>query len=154
MSNPADRTASPGRFRNGAHHGGCMSPQATPAPPTASSARPIARVSGDELVVLFTDIEGSTRLWEQYPDRMAPALACHDALVRAVVEAHHGTLVKMIGDGAHAVFDDARDALLAALRLQQSVVDPAVLMRNIAKARDALGDSAFAALESAGRALS
>ena len=125
MSNPGDRTASAGRFRNGAYHGRCMSPQATPDPPTASSARPVASATGDELVVLFTDIEGSTRLWEQHPDRMAAALACHDALVRTLVEAHHGTLVKMIGDGAHAVFDDAHDALLAALQLQQSVVDPA-----------------------------
>ena len=125
MSNPAGRTASAGRFRNGAYHGRCMSPQATPGPPTTSSVRPVASATGDELVVLFTDIEGSTRLWEQHPDRMAAALACHDALVRAVVGAHHGTVVKMIGDGAHAVFDDARDALLAALQLQQSVADPA-----------------------------
>ncbi len=61
---------------------------------------------------LFTDIEGSTRLWEREPERMQPALASHDALIRIVVESHHGTVVKMIGDGVHAVFDDALDAVV------------------------------------------
>ena len=37
---------------------------------------------------LFTDIEGSTQLWEQDPERMSAALAGHDALARAAVEGH------------------------------------------------------------------
>jgi class 3 adenylate cyclase len=37
---------------------------------------------------LFTDIEGSTRLWEQYPDAMRTALARHDALLRHAIEAN------------------------------------------------------------------
>jgi len=76
------------------------------------------------ITFLFTDIEGSTRLWEQEPGRMQPALARHDALCRAVVEASHGTVVKMIGDGMYAAFDDPSDALRAALALQLSLVDP------------------------------
>jgi class 3 adenylate cyclase len=51
---------------------------------------------------LFTDIEGSTRLWEQEPERMRPALARHDAIAKAAVERHHGAIVKMAGDGVHA----------------------------------------------------
>ena len=39
---------------------------------------------------LFTDIEGSTRRWEERPDEMRAALAEHDALVRAAVEAGGG----------------------------------------------------------------
>ena len=74
--------------------------------------------------VLFTDIEGSTRLWERDPERMRPALACHDAIARAAVEAHRGTVVKTTGDGIHAVFDDPLDAVEAALRLQQALEDP------------------------------
>ncbi len=74
---------------------------------------------------LFTDIEGSTRLWEHEPERMQPALASHDALIRIVVESHHGTVVKMIGDGVHAVFDDALDAVAATLQLQHALADPA-----------------------------
>lgn len=74
---------------------------------------------------LFTDIEGSTRLWEQEPERMQPALARHDLLCRAAVEASHGRVVKMIGDGMYAAFDDPSDALRATLALQSALVDPA-----------------------------
>ena len=74
---------------------------------------------------LFTDIEGSTRLWEEDPERMRPALARHDALVRSAVEAHRGVIVKMTGDGVHAAFDDPLDAFNATLEIQEALADPA-----------------------------
>jgi class 3 adenylate cyclase len=64
---------------------------------------------------LFTDVEGSTRLWEEFPDAMRGALARHDALVQDVVAAHDGYLVKTTGDGVHAAFATARSAIDAAL---------------------------------------
>jgi predicted ATPase/class 3 adenylate cyclase len=72
---------------------------------------------------LFTDIEGSTRLWEEQPERMRPALARHDAIARAAVEGHRGQVVKMTGDGLHAAFDDPLDALVATLQLQMKLLD-------------------------------
>lgn len=72
---------------------------------------------------LFTDIEGSTRLWEQEPDRMRPALARHDAIARASVEAHGGEIVKMTGDGLHAVFGDPLDAVRATVELQVAMLE-------------------------------
>ncbi len=74
---------------------------------------------------LLTDIEGSTRLWEEEPGRMPEALSRHDALVRGAVAAHRGTIVKMAGDGVHAAFDDPLDAIAATLEIQQSLADPA-----------------------------
>ena len=74
---------------------------------------------------LFTDIEGSTALWEQEGARMSQALAAHDALARTAVESRHGTVVKTTGDGVHAVFDEALDALAATVDLQQALADPA-----------------------------
>jgi predicted ATPase/class 3 adenylate cyclase len=73
---------------------------------------------------LFSDIEGSTRLWEQQPERMRPALARHDAISRAAVLRHRGTIVKMTGDGVHAAFDDPVDALASVLELQQELAAP------------------------------
>ena len=73
---------------------------------------------------LFTDIEGSSRLWEQEPERMRPALERHDAITRSAVEGNRGTVVKMIGDGVHAVFADPLDAVGASLQLQQALADP------------------------------
>jgi len=72
---------------------------------------------------LFTDIEGSTRLWEQEPERMRLALKCHDAIARRAVEEHAGTVVKTMGDGLHATFDDPLDAVSAAMELQQALSD-------------------------------
>src|SRR5437899_5322662 len=73
---------------------------------------------------LFTDIEGSSQLWEREPERMQGAVACHDALIRTAVESHRGRVVKMLGDGVHAVFDDPRDAVSAAVDLQLALADP------------------------------
>lgn len=72
---------------------------------------------------LFTDIEGSTRLWEQQPERMRTALAYHDAVVRSTVQAHGGEVVKMTGDGVHAAFADPMSALLATVQLQMAMLD-------------------------------
>jgi predicted ATPase/class 3 adenylate cyclase len=73
---------------------------------------------------LFTDIEGSARMWEEDPERMRPALARHDAIARSAVEKHRGVVVKMTGDGLHAAFEDPLDALGATLELQQALADP------------------------------
>jgi predicted ATPase/class 3 adenylate cyclase len=78
------------------------------------------------VAILFTDIEGSTLLWEQDGARMSQALAAHDALVRRAVEGHHGTVVKTTGDGMHAVFADSLNALSATVDLQKALADPAV----------------------------
>ena len=64
---------------------------------------------------LFTDLEGSTRLWEEQPEAMKSALARHDASLRAAVEAHGGHVVKGTGDGLHAVFATADAAVEAAI---------------------------------------
>ena len=74
---------------------------------------------------LFTDIEGSTQLWEREPARMESALARHDALARSAAEKHRGSVIKMTGDGMCAAFDDPRDGLAAALEFQQALADPA-----------------------------
>ena len=60
---------------------------------------------------LFTDIERSTQLWESAPDAMRSALERHDALGRTTIEANGGYIVKTTGDGVHAAFDRAGDAL-------------------------------------------
>lgn len=73
------------------------------------------------LTFLFTDIEGSTRLWEQHGDAMRAALAQHDELLRHGVEAQGGTVVKTMGDGVLAVFDEPAFALAAATGTQRAL---------------------------------
>src|SRR6266849_2203737 len=70
---------------------------------------------------LFTDIEGSTTRWEQYPEAMRAALARHDALLRSVILAHGGFVFKMVGDAVYAAFAVPTDAVSAALAAQHAV---------------------------------
>ena len=63
----------------------------------------MAGPSGD-VTLLFTDIEGSTRLWETHPDAMATALQRHDAVLRQVIGAHEGYVFKTVGDAFCAAF--------------------------------------------------
>jgi class 3 adenylate cyclase len=76
------------------------------------------------ITFLFTDIEGSTRLWEQQPEAMEAALARHDALAADAIQRHEGTLVKHRGEGdsLFAVFARAADAVAAAVALQQALI--------------------------------
>lgn len=70
---------------------------------------------------LFTDIEGSTRLWEARPEAMRLALERHDAIVRSCIEAHGGRVFKTIGDAFCSAFSDAPGALRAALAAQEQL---------------------------------
>src|SRR5258708_27511790 len=70
---------------------------------------------------LFTDIEGSTKLWEHYPEAMKSALARHDTILRQAIEANQGVYVKTTGDGCHAVFASAEHGVLAASDAQRAI---------------------------------
>jgi predicted ATPase/class 3 adenylate cyclase len=69
---------------------------------------------------LFTDLEGSTRLWEEHPDEMRGVLARHDEILRDAVASHDGQIVKTTGDGVHAVFADPQAAITAAVAAQET----------------------------------
>jgi predicted ATPase/class 3 adenylate cyclase len=73
------------------------------------------------ITFLFTDIEGSTQLWEQHPDAMRLALARHDSFLRAAIETNRGYVFKTIGDAFCAAFENATDAVDAAIMAQQSL---------------------------------
>jgi class 3 adenylate cyclase/predicted ATPase/tetratricopeptide (TPR) repeat protein len=70
---------------------------------------------------LFFDIEGSSQLWERYPEEMKVALARHDALLCQIVENHGGSVVKTTGDGAYVVFAAATNALASVVAFQQAL---------------------------------
>lgn len=70
------------------------------------------------LVFVFTDLEASTRLWEQYPGRMGQALAIHDEILRRSVAENDGTVVKATGDGLMATFSRMADAVAACIEAQ------------------------------------
>ena len=88
-----------------------------PVPPLARRAE----LPSGTVTFLFTDIEGSTRLWESAPEAMRKALGRHDEILRWVAEAHGGFVFATGGDGFAAAFQRGGDALEAALRAQQQL---------------------------------
>jgi predicted ATPase/class 3 adenylate cyclase len=71
--------------------------------------------------LLFSDIEGSTRLWEEHREAMAAALARHDEIMDRSVTDAGGTVLKTTGDGIIATFPQPLDGVRAAVSLQQSL---------------------------------
>jgi class 3 adenylate cyclase len=74
------------------------------------------------LTFLFTDIEGSTKLWENNAPAMQASLARHDELLRLAIEERGGYVFKTVGDAFCCAFSTAPDALEAALESQRLVL--------------------------------
>jgi predicted ATPase/class 3 adenylate cyclase len=72
---------------------------------------------------LFTDIEGSAHLWEHFPEQMAADLLRHDALLHKAIETYGGYVFKTVGDQFCTAFSHARDALNAAVMIQQALAN-------------------------------
>ena len=78
---------------------------------------------GGVVTLLFTDIEGSTRLWEHNPGTMRAALVRHDALLTSIVERCRGLVVKSRGEGDSffCIFERAGDGVVAAIAIQRQL---------------------------------
>ena len=74
------------------------------------------------VTLLFTDIEGSTRLWEAEPEAMTRGLRRHDEILRSAIELAGGYVFKTIGDAFCAAFSTAEAALDAVLTAQRALV--------------------------------
>ena len=71
---------------------------------------------------LFTDVEGSTRLWEQHPREMKAALERHEVLLRDAITGADGEVVKTTGDGLMAAFAAPLPAVSAAIVAQRTLI--------------------------------
>ena len=73
------------------------------------------------ITYMFTDVEGSTALWQKYPNDMRTVMARHDSLLISTVEANGGTVVRPRGEGdsIFAVFLRATDGVGAACAAQR-----------------------------------
>ena len=79
----------------------------------------MAELPAGTVTFLFSDIEGSTRLWESSPDRMRESLARHDAIVRSAMEETGGYVFATGGDGFAVAFSRVGPALAAATMAQE-----------------------------------
>src|SRR5215216_1220849 len=80
---------------------------------------PMNRYPTGTVTFLFTDIEGSTKLAQEYPDAMPSLFARHNEILKQSIEEHDGFVFQIVGDSFCAAFHNASDALNAALRGQR-----------------------------------
>src|SRR5205823_13372294 len=93
-------------------------------PVMSNESRPAAGgLPTGTVTFLFTDVVGSTVLWEQAPETMGPAMARHDALIEAAVAEHGGVVVRPRGEGdsRFAVFTRASAAAAAAIGVEYAL---------------------------------
>jgi predicted ATPase/class 3 adenylate cyclase len=83
--------------------------------------RPDATLPTGTVTFLFTDIEGSTRLWQAFPAAMRETLSRHHALLQQAVNAHNGYVFQIVGDAICAAFRTAADGVAAALAAQHAL---------------------------------
>ncbi len=86
------------------------------------SSPPTSKPTGT-VTFLFTEVEGSTKMWERNPSVMQKALSRHDEILRSAIEANGGYVFKTLGDAFCAAFPAAQDALDAALVAQRALAD-------------------------------
>lgn len=71
-------------------------------------------------IFLFSDIEGSTKKWEEYKEKMSSALAVHDEIFKRKIKEYGGKIIKHTGDGFFAVFENG-EPILCAIDIQKEI---------------------------------
>ena len=102
---------------------------------------------------LFTDVEGSTRRWENDANAMRAALAAHDEVLRSAIETHGGLLFKHTGDGVCAAFSSPKAAVDAAIAAQRELGLPVRMGLATGEAELREGDYFGAVLNRAARVM-
>jgi predicted ATPase/class 3 adenylate cyclase len=130
-----------------------------PSPERPPSATPSRGMPSGTVTFLFTDVEGSTRLWAADPDAMSASLAVHDAVLRDAIESGGGYIFATAGDSFAAAFTRASDAVRASCAAQAALDDtvwpgPALRVRmgmHIGEAEERAGDYFGPAVNTAAR---
>ncbi|MFZ2955680.1 MAG: adenylate/guanylate cyclase domain-containing protein [Candidatus Ozemobacteraceae bacterium] len=74
------------------------------------------------VTLVFTDVQGSTGIWERSPEVMRKALATHDAIMRETLELTGGYEVKTEGDAFMAAFGEPQSAVRWCLAVQERLL--------------------------------
>jgi class 3 adenylate cyclase len=81
----------------------------------------MAKIPTGTVTFLFTDVEASTRRWEDHPNEMKGAMATHDEIVRSCIEGEAGHVFTTAGDAFCAAFSSPHDAVDAAIEAQRKL---------------------------------
>jgi predicted ATPase/class 3 adenylate cyclase len=78
-------------------------------------------IPSGNVTFLFTDIEGSTKLAQEFPDTYNDILRKHDSILQETFESHNGFVFKKIGDAFCSCFEKVEDAVNAAIETQKKL---------------------------------
>ena len=81
------------------------------------------KIPSGNVTFLFTDIEGSTKLAQEFPDTLRSALEKHNCILRKAVESNNGIVFKIVGDAFCCAFHNAADAVNAAIDIQTALAN-------------------------------
>lgn len=81
----------------------------------------MSTIPSGTVTFLFTDIEGSTRLWQEQPEATTIAQAQHDEILRTAIKANHGYVFQIVGDSFSAAFHNPLDRLRVLLAAQRGL---------------------------------
>ena len=96
----------------------------------AATLRPGDEAGVSQVALLFSDLQGSTALYERVGDAAAYNMVReHFALLASIVRDHDGAVVKTIGDAVMASFGDPAHAVKAALAMQARIVDHELVLK-------------------------
>src|SRR6266487_2039933 len=79
----------------------------------------MSAIPSGTVTFLFTDIEGSTRLWQEQPEAMRIAHERHDEILNQEIQSNSGYVFEIVGDSFSAAFHNALDGLKAAVAAQR-----------------------------------
>jgi class 3 adenylate cyclase len=95
-----------------------------------ATLRPGDEAGVSQVALLFTDLQGSTALYERVGDAAAFNMVReHFALLASIVRDHDGAVVKTIGDAVMASFGDPAHAVKAALAMQARIIDHELVLK-------------------------
>lgn len=75
-------------------------------------------IPSGNIAFLFTDIEGSTKLSQEFPDTIHSELEKHHSIMKRAIESNRGFIFEIIGDGFCSAFENAGNAVRAAVAAQ------------------------------------
>ncbi len=78
-------------------------------------------IPSGRVTFLFSDIENSTMLSQEFAEQMSEAFLRHNEVLQRVVESHNGFIFKTIGDSFCCAFSDPYEALIAGIEAQQKI---------------------------------
>lgn len=79
------------------------------------------KIPSGNVILLFTDIEGSTKLAQAHPEKLSSALEIHNEILKNAIESNNGHIFKIVGDAYCCAFENAGDAVKAAVEIQNNL---------------------------------